>query len=215
MEYNRKLVEKKEQAARTRTWQSDGDNAGRDRLPPGQYLVKPHQFPILDLGIHPAFDPATWSLEVCGEVDRPATFTWEQLLALPALTLTRDFHCVTTWSKYDVTWTGVPFRWLAEHVGVQPSAGYVIAHCEDLGYTTNVPLDDMLHDDVLLAYLLEGEPLSPEHGGPLRTLVPHLYAWKSAKFLRRLEFSAVDKPGFWEVRGYHNYGDPWREERFG
>jgi DMSO/TMAO reductase YedYZ molybdopterin-dependent catalytic subunit len=210
--FNRRFVEGKERIAREHTL--GAGHVGHDRLPPGQHLVRPDSFPILDLGVRPKFDPATWTFDAFGEVERPLRCTWEEFLTLPTVTVTRDFHCVTTWSKYDVTWTGVSFRWLAEHVGVKPAAQHVIAHCADLGYTTNVPLADMMAADVLLAYQLEGEPLPHEHGGPLRTLVPHLYAWKSAKFLRRLEFSAVDKPGFWEVRGYHNYGDPWREQRF-
>ncbi|MCC7494345.1 MAG: sulfite oxidase-like oxidoreductase [Fimbriimonadaceae bacterium] len=213
--FRRRLVAKKEEIARQRAWDSGTTPTAPERLPPGQHLVRPEQFPILDLGVHPPFDPTTWDLTLDGAVSHPLRIDWEQFRALPTVTQTRDFHCVTTWSKYDVTWRGVPFRHLAELAGVLPAAQHVIAHCGDLGYTTNVPLADMLRDDVLLAYELEGQPLSLEHGGPVRTLVPHLYAWKSAKFVRRLEFSEVDRPGFWEVRGYHNDGDPWAEERFG
>lgn len=217
MAYNQLLVEKKERIARERAWQSADGLAGRsvDRLPPGQHRVRDDQFPVLDLGIHPPFDPATWRFELSGELERPSAWSWDEFRALPTVTVTRDFHCVTTWSKYDVTWRGVSVGWLADEHGLMPSARHLIMHCADLGYTTNVPLEDALRDDVILAYELEGEPLPIEHGGPMRLIVPHLYGWKSAKWLRRLEFSAVDRPGFWEQRGYHNYGDPWREERFG
>jgi DMSO/TMAO reductase YedYZ molybdopterin-dependent catalytic subunit len=134
-------------------------------------------------------------------------------MALPMTTITCDIHCVTRWSKFDTSWTGVRFSDLVNLFGVTENAKHVIAHC-DYGYTTNVPLEDMMHDNVLLAPIFEGEPLEPDHGGPLRTLVPHLYFWKSAKFVRALEFSATDKPGFWEKSGYHNYGDPFKEERY-
>jgi DMSO/TMAO reductase YedYZ molybdopterin-dependent catalytic subunit len=184
----------------------------RPRLPPGQHRTS--GFPVLDLGVRPPIDLATWSLEVFGEVETPLRLSWDEFRALPRLELVRDFHCVTTWSKYDVRWSGVPFRTIVERVGLKPSAHFVVAHGGE-GYTTNIPLEDCLHDDVILADELDGQPLPLEHGGPVRLLVPHLYAWKSAKFLRRLQLTERDEPGYWEVRGYHRYGDPWREQRYG
>lgn len=182
------------------------------RLPPGQSLTE--KFPVLTYGPNAVFDEATWDLRVFGEVEREMRWTWQEFLALPTKTITVDIHCVTRWSKFDTTWEGVPFKDFMELFGVKDSARYVIAHC-DHGYTTNLPIESMLEDDVLLAYKYAGEFLEPDHGAPLRTLVPKRYFWKSAKFLRALEFSTVDKPGFWEKAGYHNDGDPWREERYG
>jgi DMSO/TMAO reductase YedYZ molybdopterin-dependent catalytic subunit len=163
------------------------------RLPPGQELTT--GFPVLTYGPNPPFDPATWDLRVWGEVEKPMRWTWEEFLKLPTKTVTA-------------------FKEFVKLFGLKPTAKFVIAHC-DYGYTTNLPIEAMMDDDVLLAYKYAGEPLTPDHGAPLRTLVPKRYFWKSAKFLRGLEFSAVDKPGFWEQGGYHNDGDPWKEERFG
>lgn len=182
------------------------------RLPPGQTLTE--DFPVLTYGPTPRFNPDTWTLRAFGAVERDTSWTWAQFQTLPTVKITCDIHCVTRWSKFDTVWEGVPFKHIAELVGVKPEAKHVIAHCEH-GYTTNVPLEDMLRDEVMLAMRYDGQPLDAEHGGPLRTLVPHLYLWKSAKWVRGLEFSATDKPGFWEVGGYHNYGDPFREERYG
>ena len=182
------------------------------RLPPGQSLT--NRFPVLTYGPVPKFNPATWDFRIFGGVDKELRWNWDEFQKLPTRTVTVDIHCVTAWSKFDTTWEGVPFSTLAEMVGVKPDVRHVIAHC-DYGYTTNVPIEDMMRDDVLLAYKYDGKPLEPDHGAPVRTLVPHLYFWKSAKFLRALELSPVDKPGFWEQAGYHNYGDPWREERHG
>ena len=181
------------------------------RLPPGQHLSP--GFPVLDLGIHPAFDRATWRLRVDGEVAEPLELTWEEFTALPKTTQVSDFHCVTTWSTYNVRWSGVRFRTLVEMAQPRPRAAYLIQTCND-GYTTNLPLSELGGEDVLLAYELDGKPLPVEHGGPMRLLVPHLYAWKSAKFLARLTFQEHDQPGYWEERGYHKRADPWREERF-
>jgi DMSO/TMAO reductase YedYZ molybdopterin-dependent catalytic subunit len=181
------------------------------RLPSGQSLTL--KFPVLTYGPNPKFDPKAWDLRVFGEVKQEMKWTWDEFMALPMTTITCDIHCVTRWSKFDTSWTGVRFSDLVNLFGVTENAKHVIAHC-DYGYTTNVPLEDMMHDNVLLAPIFEGEPLEPDHGGPLRTLVPHLYFWKSAKFVRALEFSATDKPGFWEKSGYHNYGDPFKEERY-
>jgi DMSO/TMAO reductase YedYZ molybdopterin-dependent catalytic subunit len=181
------------------------------RLPSGQSLTL--KFPVLTYGPNPKFDPKAWDLRVFGEVQQEMKWTWDEFMALPMTTITCDIHCVTRWSKFDTSWTGVRFSDLVNLFGVTENAKHVIAHC-DYGYTTNVPLEDMMRDNVLLAPIFEGEPLEPDHGGPLRTLVPHLYFWKSAKFVRALEFSATDKPGFWEKSGYHNYGDPFKEERY-
>ena len=186
------------------------------RLPKGQSLTQ--KFPVLTYGPTPRFDPANWDMRVFGEIEREMRWTWDEFQALPTTTQTVDIHCVTRWSKFDTTWEGVSFRDFVNLFGVKPEAKFVIAHCEQ-GYTTNLPLETMMDDDVMLAYKYEGEFLHSrdliDHGGPVRTLVPKRYFWKSAKFLRALEFSAVDKPGFWEVNGYHNEGDPWKEERYG
>jgi len=145
----------------------------------------------------------------------PLRWTWEQFLSLPTVEVTCDIHCVTRWSKFDTTWVGVRFRdFMETFLDVSPDVKFVIAHC-DYGYTTNLPIEAMLEDDVLMTYTYAGLPLEPDHGAPLRTLVPQRYFWKSAKFLRALEFSTVDKAGFWEKAGYHNDGDPWRQERYG
>lgn len=190
------------------------------RLPDGQSLTE--KFPVLTYGPVPKFDPNTWDLRVFGEVETPEgqdyiKWTWDDFLKLPTQKVTTDLHCVTRWSKFDTTWEGVMFRDFVNLFNVKPDARYVIAHC-DYGYTTNLPLETMLDDDVMLAYKYEDkwlkDPDMMEHGGPVRTLVPKRYLWKSAKFLRALEFSPVDKPGFWEQGGYHNEGDPFKEERY-
>ncbi len=185
----------------------------RDRLPPGQKLTQ--KFPVLDLGTHPPFDPATWTFRVEGEVENPMTWTWEEFQKLPKVEQVSDFHCATTWSKFDVHWGGVKLKTIIEMVEPKDTAHFVIAHCADEGFTTNIPIEEALDDDVLLAYELDGKPLPVEHGGPMRLVVPKLYAWKSAKFLRALRFTERDEPGFWETRGYNNHGDPWKEERYG
>ena len=196
--------------------QQEQDMKQSNRLPPGQSLTQ--KFPVLTYGPNPKFDPKTWDLRVFGEIETPMRWTWDEFLALPMVTITTDIHCVTRWSKFDTTWTGVKFTDFIKLFGVKDSARYVIAHC-DYGYTTNLPIEAMMDTDVLLAYKYEGQMLYEDdlidHGGPLRTLVPKRYLWKSAKFLRALEFSKNDKPGFWEERGYHNDGDPFKEERYG
>jgi DMSO/TMAO reductase YedYZ molybdopterin-dependent catalytic subunit len=192
--------------------QLEADMKKQGRLPPGQSLTL--KFPVLTYGPNPKFDPATWDLRVFGEVKQDMRWTWEQFSQLPTISVVCDIHCVTRWSKFDTAWEGVRFRDFVDLFSLTDRAKHVIAHC-DYGYTTNVPLEDMMRDNVLLAYRYDGQPLELDHGGPLRTLVPHLYFWKSAKFLRALEFSSVDKPGFWEKAGYHNYGDPFQEERYG
>ena len=167
---------------------------------------------MLTYGPNPAFDLRDWSLGVSGEVEAPFSLSWDELMAMEQVTLTTDIHCVTRWSKLDTTWTGVPVRDLLARARLKPSGTHVLAHC-DGGYTTNLPLQALLDDDVLVAHSYDGRPLEPDHGAPLRLLVPKRYFWKSAKFLRRLEVLAADQPGFWELNGYHNDGDPWREQR--
>lgn len=181
------------------------------RLPPGQSLTQ--KFPVLHYGPEPTFNEATWDLHVFGEVQQEKRWKWQEFLALPTVKITTDIHCVTRWSKFDTEWEGVLFRDFINLFGITDKAKYVIAHCE-YGYTTNTPLEIMMDDDVLLAYKFDGQFLENEHGFPLRTLVPKRYLWKSAKWVRGIEFSAVDKPGFWENSGYHNDGDPFKEERY-
>ena len=183
--------------------------APSDRVPPGQYVTR--DFPVLSAGPTPRIGLDDWRLELVGEVDQPISWSWQKFTALPAEEITVDVHCVTKWSKLDMAWTGVPLDALLD--GVETSAGFVVAHSYG-GYTTNLPLDDLAGGKAWVAYRYAGEPLEPEHGGPARLLVPHLYFWKSAKWLRALELRADDAPGFWESYGYHNYGDPWREQRY-
>lgn len=192
--------------------QEEEEKKKEGRLPPGQSLT--NRFPVLTYGPIPKFDPKTWDFKVFGAIERPMSWNWEEFQKLPTVQITTDIHCVTRWSKFDTVWEGVQFKHIAELVGVKPEVQHIIAHC-DYGYTTNVPYEDMMRDNVLLTYKYDGQMLEPDHGAPVRTLVPHLYFWKSAKFLRALEFSPVDKPGFWENAGYHNYGDPFKEERYG
>lgn len=184
---------------------------GRVRLPPGQYHTT--KFPVLSYERTPQFDPEGYRFKVWGEVATPIELTWEQLQALPHTQLTADFHCVTTWSRYDNTWDGVHIREVLKLVAPKPSAKYVMAHSWT-SYTTNMPLADLDDDDVMIVFTLEGKPVPPEHGGPVRLIVPKLYAYKSAKWLSGLEFMADDRPGFWELNGYHNHADPWKEERY-
>jgi len=181
----------------------------RARVPPGQYVTR--DFPVLSAGPTPHTPLSEWTFTIRGEVDEPLSWTWNDLRALPSETVTVDIHCVTKWSKLGTSWTGVALDTLLD--GVETSAEYVSAFC-DGGYTTNLPLEDLTGGKAWIAYEYEGEPLEPEHGGPARLLVPHLYFWKSAKWLRGLELRQEDVPGFWERYGYHNYGDPWKEQRY-
>ena len=180
-------------------------------VPPGQFVTK--KFPVLTFGPTPRIDLETWEFRVFGLVEKEFTLNWEQFTDLEKVTLDAEFHCVTQWSRLENTWEGVAFTEVMKLVSPKPEARYVMAHCYG-GYTTNLPLDVLIDDDVLLAYRHDGEPLAREHGGPLRLVVPKRYGWKSAKWLNGLEFMAEDAPGFWEIRGYHMNGDPLKEERF-
>ncbi len=183
----------------------------RRRTPPGQYLTE--KWPVLHYGSVPQTDLSTWDFKVWGEVEHPLDLSWSQFQALPRTTVHCDIHCVTRWSKLDTEFGGVPIRAILERARPKPSARFVVAHSEQ-GYTTNLPLSVLDDDDVLLADSYAGAPLEPEHGYPLRLLVPKRYFWKSAKWIRGLQFLDHDVPGFWERYGYHNDADPWKEERF-
>lgn len=185
--------------------------AATDRLPPGQRLTT--GFPVLDLGLQPEIPTADWRLVLDGAVEAPATLDWAAFHALPQVEDVSDFHCVTTWSKYDCRWTGVAFTTLYELVRPTAAARFVYFTSYD-GYSTNVPLAALLDDDVLVATGFDGGPVAREHGGPARVIVPKLYAWKGAKFVKTITFLAEDRLGFWEVRGYSNSADPWKEERY-
>ena len=178
------------------------------RVPPGQYVTS--DFPVLSAGPTPVVSLANWTFTLRGALDAPRSWSWEEFSALPSETVTVDIHCVTKWSKLDTVWTGVALDTVLD--GVATDARFVTAFCEG-GYTTNLPLAD-LRGRAWIAYGYGGEPLPPEHGGPARLLVPHLYFWKSAKWVRGLELRVHDEPGFWERNGYHDYGDPWREQRY-
>jgi DMSO/TMAO reductase YedYZ molybdopterin-dependent catalytic subunit len=185
----------------------------RARLAPGQHLVR--DFPVLHAGSIPYREvPADWDFRIWGAVDRPLRWTYEELRAQDVTRQVCDIHCVTTWTKLDTVWEGVAVAPLLRSLGLQEGASHVVAHSEE-GYTANIPLEVALRDDVLLAYRFDDEELAPEHGGPLRLLVPSLYFWKSAKWLRGLEVLDHDEPGFWERLGYSNSADPWKEERYG
>ncbi len=183
----------------------------RERLPPGQKLTT--GFPVLDLGVQPEISPDEWRLKIDGCVGKPTVLTWAQFNQLPQVDDVSDFHCVTTWSKFDCRWGGVAFTTLYELVQPQPEAAFVYFTSLD-GYSTNVALEKCLDDDVLIATHFEGNPVTREHGGPARVIMPKLYAWKGAKFVSGITFLAEDKLGFWEVRGYSNTADPWTEDRY-
>ena len=179
------------------------------RVPPGQYVTD--DFPVLSAGPTPHTSLGEWTFQVRGAVGEPVSWTWAEFRALPRETITVDVHCVTKWSKLDTVWTGVSVDTLL--ADVETSAEYALAFC-DGGYTTNLPLEDVTGGKAWVAYEYGDEPLEPEHGGPARLLVPHLYFWKSAKWVRGLDLRPYDEPGFWEMYGYHNYGDPWKEQRY-
>jgi DMSO/TMAO reductase YedYZ molybdopterin-dependent catalytic subunit len=193
------------------------------RLPPGQSLTK--KFPVLHYGPVPRFDPESWDFRVWGEVEEPVRWTWEEFQKLPRTRLVMDIHCVTRWSKFDTQWEGVSVRTLVDEgfIRLKPEARFVVEHAE-YGYTTNLPLEVVLADNFLLATHFDGQPISPDHGYPLRGIVGKIpgredlkvpYFWKGAKWLRGLEFLKSDQPGFWEQAGYHNEADVWKEQRFG
>jgi DMSO/TMAO reductase YedYZ molybdopterin-dependent catalytic subunit len=182
-----------------------------ERLPPGQHIVR--DWPVLDLGINPIIPREKWRLKLSGAIDNPQELDWSAFEALPQSRFTSDIHCVTTWSRYDNEWEGVATRDLIAAAAPRPEARFVLLHSKD-GYTTNLTLEDFAAEDALLATLWQGQPISREHGGPVRVVVPHLYFWKSAKWVREIEFQTDNHPGFWEVRGYHDRGDPWKEQRY-
>lgn len=188
------------------------DVAALRRLPPGQYLVA--GFPVLSAGPTPHTPLDRWDFTIAGdgvERDQPKRWTWQGFQQLPHETVTKDIHCVTKWSKFETTWTGVSVDTLLQ--GISTNAKFVVAFC-DGGYTTNLPIDDVTGGKAWIVFEYSGAPLEPQHGGPARLLVPHLYFWKSAKWVRGLRLLAKDEPGFWESLGYHNYGDPWKEQRY-
>jgi DMSO/TMAO reductase YedYZ molybdopterin-dependent catalytic subunit len=187
--------------------QADPEQEGR--VPPGQYVTT--DFPVLSAGPTPHRPLESWSFSIAGEVDEPVQWTWDEFRALPSENITRDIHCVTKWSKLDTNWEGVSVDTLLD--GVNTSAEFVVAF-SDGGYTTNLPLEDVTGGKAWVAFGYDDEPLEPEHGGPARLLVPHLYFWNSAKWVRGLQLRSDDEPGFWEGYGYHNYGDPWLEQRY-
>ena len=207
-----KLVATKEKWAREgRALTGETADPARDRLPPGQRLVE--DWPVLDLGVTPRVNTGNWTLTVDGLVENPVHWRWEDFQAQPQEHFLSDIHCVTTWSRYDNHWEGVGSRHLLSVVRPKPEARFAVCHAAD-GYTTNLPLDAFADEDVLLATTWEGEPIDREHGGPVRVIVPKLYFWKSAKWITRIQLTAEDRPGYWEVRGYHNEADPWKEERY-
>jgi DMSO/TMAO reductase YedYZ molybdopterin-dependent catalytic subunit len=191
---------------RGRRKQAD-DRAGR--VPPGQYVVD--DFPVLSAGPTPRTPLSEWTFSIVGEVSEPRRWTWDEFQALPSEMTTADIHCVTKWSKLDTHWEGVSVDTLLDEV--ETDASYVLAFC-DGGYTTTLPLEDVTDGKAWVAFAYDHQPLEPEHGGPARLLVPHLYFWKSAKWVRGLELKEEEEPGFWETYGYHLYGDPWREQRY-
>lgn len=212
--YREKLVRRKQEWARDGRLIDDerGARPADDRLPPGQRLVE--TWPILDLGVQPDIAKDEWAFTIDGLVENPTRWTWDDFLAQPQVSVQSDIHCVTGWSRYDNTWTGVHVAHLLDMCRPEKEAMHCLIYAFD-GYTTNIRLDRLSDSDVLLAHSWEGEYLTKEHGGPVRAVVPKWYFWKSAKWIRRIEFIAADETGFWEDRGYHNEGDPWKEQRYG
>lgn len=207
-----KLIAAKEKWARDgRGLTGEKATPAARRLPPGQRET--FDFPVLDLGDQPNLSTRDWSLSVGGVVENPIRWDWETFMAQPQTELVTDIHCVTTWSRYDNAWVGVAARHLLKMVRPRKEARFLVLRSFD-GYTTNIPLSRFDDDDVLLAHSWQGQRLSREHGGPVRAMIPKLYFWKSAKWLRHITFSDRDTPGYWELRGYHGEGDPWKEERY-
>ena len=215
------MSEEPEETKLTRTkrkWAAEGKfppgtvaRSGDDRLPPGQHLVR--DWPILDLGMTPQVSELSFRLDITGAVEHPASWNFAQFKALPQSDFVTDIHCVTTWSRYDNRWQGVSVRDLLDIVHPRTEAMFVELHASD-GYTTNLTRADFAPEDASIAHSWEGKPLTRDHGGPVRLVVPHLYFWKSAKWLNRIHFLDRNKPGFWERNGYHDRGDPWEEERY-
>lgn len=208
---NADYIARKERWARKMSGQEKSVARSADRLPPGQHRV--YNWPVLDLGVKPAVPLEQWELKLGGHVENPVTLKWAQFVALPQFTDTSDFHCVTTWSQFDMTFSGVAFFTLADLVKPRASATALYLKCYD-GYSTDITLAAALDDDVLIAHSWNGQPLPPEHGGPARLIVPKLYAWKGAKWLREIIFLDREILGFWELRGYSRTADPWTEDRF-
>jgi len=188
------------------------DTHRANRIPPHQSRTR--KWPVLHASVVPRIDLQEWKLEIVGLVEHPLSFTWDEFQKLPRIQVFADFHCVTQWSRLDNVWSGVSIRELLSRAQVRPEARYVVAHGYDHGWTTNLPLADLQAEDVLVADLHDGKPLTADHGGPVRLMVPQLYAWKSAKWLKAIELVADDRPGYWERCGYHNHGNPWLEERY-
>ncbi|MFV3127434.1 sulfite oxidase-like oxidoreductase [Niveispirillum sp. KHB5.9] len=208
---NAKLVESKQKWAEEGRLMTGASSRRADRLPPGQREVK--NWPVLDLGIQPEIDLGQWELTIDGLVENPTVWGWSQFKGQPAFADVSDIHCVTAWSRYDNHWEGVSAKHILDVVKPKAEAKYIVFHSYD-GYTTNVALSVFDDVDVLLAHSWEGQPITTEHGGPVRVIIPKFYFWKSAKWVTRIEFVAEDRPGFWEERGYHNEGDPWTEQRY-
>lgn len=187
------------------------EGTAANRIPPGQYVTR--DFPVLSAGPTPRIDLAKWTFTLEGLVKSPVTFTWEEFNKLPAKDITVDIHCVTKWTKLDTKWRGVSLDTLMEQVELDPKAAYLTAYSFE-GYTTNLPLPDVVNGQAYVVYQYDGKPIAPEHGGPARLLVPHLYFWKSAKWVKGIRFMEKDKSGFWESLGYNNHGDPFKEQRY-
>ena len=205
------FIARKERWARKMAGKEQAATRSEDRLPPGQKLVQ--NWPVLDLGVHPDVPLDKWQLKIHGLVENPVTLDWSQFTSLPQFKDTSDFHCVTTWSKFEMEWEGVAFFTIADLVKLKASAKFVFFKSYD-GYSTNLPLEVCMDDDVLIAHKVYGQQIAVEHGGPARVIVPKKYAWKGAKFIREITFIDRDILGFWEVRGYSNDADPWLEQRF-
>jgi DMSO/TMAO reductase YedYZ molybdopterin-dependent catalytic subunit len=195
-----------------RRQQSEREREVTDRLPPGQYLTE--KWPVLHYGSVPRVDLANWDFQIGGLVEQPVRLTYQELMALPRKTVQADVHCVTRWSMLDSTWEGIAVGEVMKLVRLKPGATHVLVRAEQ-GFSANLSLNDFLRDENMLVDKRNGETITPEHGWPLRMFVPHLYFWKSAKWVREFEFISGDRPGFWEQYGYHMRGDPWREERYG
>lgn len=213
-EHDEKIIKAKQNIAEKGLAEGKGTGmfpVAKDRLPPGQRLVE-GQWPVLDLGMRPEITTEDWKLEISGAAEAQ-TIDWEAFMTLPQKKQTTDLHCVTTWSIYDATVEGVFWDEFMKHVKVNDDATHVMFHAHD-GYSTNLPLEELEMPHTAIVHSYDGKPLTREHGGPVRMWIPHLYAWKGAKWLKGIEFMTEDRKGFWEVRGYHNHGDPWKEERY-